>query len=643
MQILNLFQHIVFKRVFITLLLCVCIFSTSPADAKDIGKDVVDLIKKGDTAKAVTLIIQETDFLPKDATQIIQGIQKGQINPETAIKLVNQLTNGQIPVEVGKVLSAIQKLGDLGNIKNISDIFKNPQITKALGDAFKQAGIPTEVTNIIGNIGNIAINPESLPDKIKEQVIAVATKAIADALKKSAPELSKVLENLLGGSNGVLDAISIKIGEGATIQLSFSGGISSGGGPSCGAECNSCSSCAPKINENHRRIRSHVTSEFEQHRNWLVTTYFLENILPAMMLMSNQITTTMMQQVQIVGTFFDAKHQLETQRLFQQLTAKAHKDYHPSESLCVIGTNVRSLAASERNSNLSQMVLADRMLQRQLSTGQGISTQGGKSDRSSRVHLFINKFCNKTDHGRALQLLCKDGGKSPNQINMDVNYTAALENKLTLELNFIDKDSNGKAISVNASEDEENIFALGANLFGNKIIPIIPKEFLANTQHQPYDAANLYIDLRAIAAKRSVAQNSFAAITALKTQGGEEVAPFLKAILFEAGINPTEIEDRLGEYPSYFAQMEVMTKDIYQNPTFYTELYDKPVNIERKGAALQAIELMQDRDMYKSLLRSEAVLATLIETMLSKEHARISRDLGDIHLKGETFISAGGP
>jgi hypothetical protein len=45
--------------------------------------------------------------------------------------------------------------------------------------------------------------------------------------------------------------------------------------------------------------------------------------------------------------------------------------------------------------------------------------------------------------------------------------------------------------------------------------------------------------------------------------------------------------------------------------------------VERKGAALQAIGLMQDRDLYNSLIRSEAVLSVLLETMLEKEQEKV--------------------
>ena len=355
-----------------------------------------------------------------------------------------------------------------------------------------------------------------------------------------------------------------------------------------------------------------------------------------MMLMSEQLTTAGMQQVQVIGSFFDAKHQLETQRLFQQLTAKAHKDYHPSESLCAIGTNVRSLAASERRSNLTHTAFANRMMQRQLSHGDSISTIGGESDRRSRLKLFIEKFCNKTDHAEGLQLICKNGGNNKEQINMDVNYTNAVENKLTLEIDFTEEGKD------DTTADEENVFALSANLFGNEILPILDESLLVSSDDNPSALADYYLDIRAVAAKRSVAQNSFAAITALKAEGDTESAPFLKAILAEAGVEPSEVEDRLGEKPSYFAQMEVMTKDLYQNPSFYANLYDKPVNIERKGAALQAIELMQDRDLYRSLLRSEAILATLLETLTRKEHDRISNELDGITFDGEIRQSNAG-
>lgn len=577
-----------------------------------------------DASKLIDGFIGENSIFKADSVsdviKIADNIQKGLTGNSGIGGLVDSLTGGKITADVGKVLSGLSDLGSITDIKSIGDIFKNSNVTESISNLLDAGETATKALGAISDITKIISDPTALLNDPK--LLASAAKTITDALKTVAPNLAGALESLTGGLESALsESLSNALTENALTDTDE--------GDECGASCKKCKDCAPKINLNHETIRAHVTSEFEQHRNWLVTTYFIENILPNLMRMTTQLTATGMQQVQIIGGFFDAKHQLETQRLFQVLSAKAHKDYHPSEGLCEIGTGTRSLAGAERQTNLTHAILSHRMMDRQLSSGDTIAFDGEISDRKSRLNLFIKKFCNPNDHANGLQLLCKKGGKSKNQVNIDVNYTNAIENKLTLDVDF------GKDGASENTEDEENIFALGANLFANDVLPTIPDNLLVNRQKKPTTNIHLYLDVRAVAAKRSVAQNSFAAITALKSEGNDESAPFLKAILAEAGINPKEIEDRLGEKPSYFAQMEVLTKDIYQNPKFYSNLYDKPVNIERKGAALQAIELMQDRDIYRSLLRSEAVLATLLETLAQKEHARIANELGNLGFDGE--------
>lgn len=676
MRLLQLKQHIVFKGFFKTLiaLSCALCFLSASARAASFpqlnASQIAQLAKGGNISQAATSLAGQsglpiggaTQFIQSlqggkidigsatnligsvlggknintgnigDVTKMLQGLQNGQANPAAIAGLINKVAGGALPANVGKALSSIQNLGNLTNIKSISDVFKNPQITQALSGILNKAGLPPQATQAlqsISSIAQIASNPQALL-----QNPAAAAQAITNILKSVAPQLAKQLEKLLGG-NLAKSLTALLGGSAPTTPTTPTTPNSSGG--SCGGACPACSQCAPHINKNHQIIRAHVTSEFEQHRNWIVTTYFLEHILPSMMLMTTEFTTNMMQQVQIIGGFFDAKHQLETQRIFQQMTAKTHKDYHPSEELCTIGTNVRSLASSERRSNLGQVAFANRMLQRELSSGENLSIHGKKTDRMSRVDMFIKKFCDKDDHAKGLAKLCKDGGKNKKQINMDIDFTSAFENKLTLDIDFTKKGEK------KITDDEENIFALSANLFANEIPKYIAKEALVDDDGDPTAYADWYLDLRAITAKRSVAQNSFAAITTMKSEGDDEVAPFLKAILIESGINKKDIEERLGKKPSYFAQMEVLTKDLYQNPTFYANLYDKPVNVERKATALQAIELMQDRDIYRSLIRSEAVLATLIETLLRKQHAAVSSDLNSIASFSETNKKNGGP
>ncbi len=415
-------------------------------------------------------------------------------------------------------------------------------------------------------------------------------------------------------------------------------------------DCEDCtceSGCGDVIGQVQANVDGSIEFEFEKLRQWIVNSFFYEEGAPfgqplyALALMTNQLTAVGIQQVEIIGTFFDAKHQLETQRLFQTLIAEAHKDYHPSEGLCVIGSATRSLSTSERRADLTQLAYANRMMQRQLLSRHNVSGLGEANDRENRLRQFISTYCRPSDNSGpksegedvvnvpGLELLCGAGGVK-SQLNMDIDFSSTLESKLTLDMDLIENEG--------FTPDQQNIFALSANIFGHEVLSAVADRLLADGRGNIRELFNYYVRQRSVAAKRSVAQNSFSALVGMRTSGNEESAPFVKAVMEELGVAPREIDLYLGDTPSYFAQMEVLTKKLYQSPQFYADLYDKPVNIERKGVAMQAIGIMQDRDIYDSLLRSEAVLATLVETLMMEEHDRVSRDIADIETKGEKYI-----
>lgn len=389
---------------------------------------------------------------------------------------------------------------------------------------------------------------------------------------------------------------------------------------SCATTCSSCT-CVPVIETNHKKIRQHTTDEFIKHRDWLIDELYIKQILPAMTYMSSQMTAIAVEQVQMIGRFFDAKHQLDTQRVFQQLMAEAHKDYQPSEGLCDIGTNVRSLASSDKKSSLAQVAYANYTMNRQLRNADSPSGAGDNADINSRIENFKIKYCNKADNANGLNWLCAKGGNNKSRMNKDIDFIRTIETQLTLDIDLTDKALRED------QPDKEDVFALSANLFAHDPLPPLSGQLLATNQGKPKALAYNYMDLRSIATKRSVAQNSLAALIAERASGDEEVAPFLKKLITELDIPDQDVDDILGKNPSYFAQMEVLTKDIYQNPVFYTELYDKPANVMRKSAAIRAIALMQERDLYKSQLRSEMVLAVMLETMLRDKQEEVTSRL----------------
>ena len=218
--------------------------------------------------------------------------------------------------------------------------------------------------------------------------------------------------------------------------------------------------------------------------------------------------------------------------------------------------------------------------------------------------------------------------------NKDVNFTQVIDRAATLDVDFY---TGAPAPAL--SEDETDIFALGNNLYSHDIMYRVPEATLKIRENQ-----DELLDMRSIVAKRSVAENSFNTIVGLKAQGTAEsttlTLPYISLIWEALGVtDAAALENYLGERPSYDAQMEVLTKRMYQQPEFFTTLYDEPANVDRKGVALQAIGLMQQFDTWNSHLRTEAMLSVLLELELMAMQERIDNLRGGIRSKG---INLGG-
>lgn len=419
-------------------------------------------------------------------------------------------------------------------------------------------------------------------------------------------------------------------------------------------------SCVSREETGQKEIKTttigHVTHEFNRHRSWMVERFFLDDkkddhpgLLAAMKVMTSQLTAIGIQQVEIIGTFFDAKHQLETQRIFQQKTAEAHKDYHPSEELCDFGSVSRSLSASSRNSDLAATAISKRSIDRQLMAKSMTGAGGEESDEVSRLVQFVKRYCSKKDNAKGLELLCMKSENQKHLFNKDVNYTTTVESPLTLNIDFTAEGNKNR--DKKDKEDEYALFALTANLFSHELLPLV----VANTMvikssnskkngEATTAAKQDYLDARALIAKRSVASNSLASVAALKAKGDKESKPFVYALLKEMGgdqMDETKIAEYIGKEPSYFAQMEILTKKLFQTPSFYAGLHGKPANVMRQDVTLQAITLMQKRDLYRSYLRSEMILAVMLEAALDKEQQRVTNELNPAK-EGEAFEIKGG-
>ncbi len=368
---------------------------------------------------------------------------------------------------------------------------------------------------------------------------------------------------------------------------------------------------------------------------WFDITYWEQNMLPTFMHMGTQLSSVGMLQVMTIGKFMDAKEQLETQRLLQELHARANKDYHPSVGMCEFGTRITSLSASERKGETNALILNERSTDRFMGHVDTAAQSGVKGDVSVRLGRFQSQFCDTFDNGNGLYFMCPDlrapqPGAVKNRFNKDIDYQRTIQNPWTIEL---DLTAGG-----NPSENDEEVVAMANNLYGFDSFERIDS---ADLQNNPNDdvsnAQQAYLNFRAAVAKTKVAENSFNALMAMKGEGTAGSRAFIAAYLEELGIPAAEIDLFLGVNPSYNAQMEILTKKAYQSPLFYTNLYDKPANVERKGVAMQAIGLIQKFDLLKSYLRTESSLSVLLELSVEKLQTEVEDNIRAFDTEGVTL------
>lgn len=379
----------------------------------------------------------------------------------------------------------------------------------------------------------------------------------------------------------------------------------------------------PYIVAEHAATRAWITKEFEEHRqNFVIGYFFYRHVQQAMRDMAKEITTVAMQQMTAIGAFLDAKQQLETQRLFQQKTAEAHKDYHPDTQMCQIGTAAKSLGAAYRNHEAAVFIMAQRSQDRQMKHGDVNATSGPDTDMRGRIDQFRKRHCFRRDNNDGLASLCATTAGSFG-FNKDVDAGRFVFGSRTLDVLLDDN---------NLTDEERDVFALTNNLFAHAIMKPISSELLEKKQNH-----SAVLDLRSVIAKRSVAEYSFNSVLAQKVRSGptQNTGSFARVALTQLGATPQEATTLMGhDNPSYFALMEILTKTMYQNPSFYVGLYDKPANIARKAAALRAIGLMQNMDMLKSQLRQESVLAVLTELGIMNEQEAVQNQLGLLRPEG---------
>jgi hypothetical protein len=230
---------------------------------------------------------------------------------------------------------------------------------------------------------------------------------------------------------------------------------------------------------------------------------------------------------------------------------------------------------------------------------------GSADDKRARMNNFITFYCDVQDSDNALNTFCGDAATNNQRFNADISFARTFDQSPSLNINIRNPDLRN---------EEQSLMALAYHLYQHEIperATDLGTRGIGNQNHILYQ--------RSYQALNSLAFNSFAAQAALKAQSAQGAAPSIRALLTGLGMENTATARGLGTNPSYDAQMEVLTKRLYQDPQFLINLTGTRANLGRQNAMMDSIDVMQDRDIYNAILRSELLLSALVDLEARKQ------------------------
>lgn len=272
---------------------------------------------------------------------------------------------------------------------------------------------------------------------------------------------------------------------------------------------------------------------------------------------------------------------------------------------------------------------------------------GGEGDKCKPANAVLNAI---SEAGGRLE-------KHPGIYNLDTNYTLAIDLRRTwgagqywvLDDNKVPTILEGERYERDLVADTTIAEYFMTHIF-REAIPAVPEEVFDNayneeTQSLDVNVAQFLLDHRSLQAYRSVAKNSF--ITIINRKNPFQMATSVDdnpTLLEQAsemflGVERGEgvtgdkftdfykniFEEMMGEgqdAPSYEGQLEFLAKMLYMHPDFLADTANEE-NFENKLLVTSATKSIVTHDLLQSMMRQEAILATLLEVLLEGKHQSV--------------------
>lgn len=397
-----------------------------------------------------------------------------------------------------------------------------------------------------------------------------------------------------------------------------------------------------------------------EHQDWLLNTLFQQHILPALQMKTEQLANSTMSNTMILETFIDAEQQNSTQRTMSEMKAESRNRYQPSTEMCTMATNIRSFASSDLNRTATASAMNQRHVGRLLNNEGTIAELGPASDRKAirgkpgsagRLKLMIDRFCDpdhmnpsgNPDFGLFFCGQQRSGGNDGIvRKNADMNFTSTILFPRILDVDFRAQENGMSADDTNPTSNAD-VLAMSSLLYGHDVFPVLDE----NDWDRP-ERVDEFLDMRAINAKRNVAQNAFNEIVALKSRGSSADIPgyegdfhstdsyeYARSMITDLGIPEDEVEHYLGPAKgnkelSYYMLMELMAKKQFQSPQFFVGLQSSPEDIARRIAAMEYIQLMLERDIHQGQMDIEMLSSLILETRTQRKGSRVNAGIASM-------------
>lgn len=325
---------------------------------------------------------------------------------------------------------------------------------------------------------------------------------------------------------------------------------------------------------------------------WFVQQEFMVNgLIAALQGMSKQISVGHQKQAEIMSTIVTAEMVDDAKRALQKKELEATMASLPSEGACEYGSMSGGLLSAEAQAESLSSQWQRALLSNALGE-EGAATADTNAE-AERVRLSVMcQYVDPDTAGGSLEQACQ-GNMATN--DEDASRFILAQNLQQYSLDSSDMEPINLAMSSMFLDDQpEN---LKSDLFENDTVKIA------------------YMDHRSVLARQMLETYCFRKTFEDKQGGSSSSQIYQDAFLTRIGLDPQQIQQRLGSNPSAYAQKKLMI-DMVSDPELAMNLVDDTENILRLSDGIQSIKMATLYDTLEILHCKELMLSQLVNHKL---------------------------